>query len=96
MLTARTAESDRVSGLDLGADDYVTKPFSLRELTSRVRAVLRRSPGVRGAPRPRLPGRPSGGRRRRRRGGRGRRGTTLGTAGRQIETVIGLGYRFVD
>jgi tetratricopeptide (TPR) repeat protein len=62
----------------------------------RVRAVLRRSPGVRGAPRPRLPGRPSGGRRRRRRGGRGRRGTTLGTAGRQIETVIGLGYRFVD
>jgi two-component system alkaline phosphatase synthesis response regulator PhoP len=43
MLTARTSENDRVSGLDLGADDYVTKPFSLRELTSRVRAVLRRS-----------------------------------------------------
>ena len=43
MLTARTSEADRVSGLDLGADDYVTKPFSLRELTSRVRAVLRRS-----------------------------------------------------
>ena len=42
MLTARTAESDRVSGLDLGADDYVTKPFSLRELGARVRAVLRR------------------------------------------------------
>ena len=42
MLTARTAESDRVSGLDLGADDYVTKPFSLRELAARVRAVLRR------------------------------------------------------
>jgi DNA-binding response OmpR family regulator len=36
MLTARTAESDRVSGLDLGADDYVTKPFSLRELAARV------------------------------------------------------------
>jgi len=42
MLTARTSESDRVSGLDLGADDYVTKPFSLRELGARVRAVLRR------------------------------------------------------
>lgn len=42
MLTARTAEVDRVSGLDLGADDYVTKPFSLRELAARVRAVLRR------------------------------------------------------
>ena len=39
MLTARTTENDRVSGLDLGADDYVTKPFSLRELTSRVRAA---------------------------------------------------------
>jgi DNA-binding response OmpR family regulator len=45
MLTARTTESDRVSGLDLGADDYVTKPFSLRELAARVRAVLRRKPG---------------------------------------------------
>src|SRR5712671_2879971 len=43
MLTARTGEDDRVAGLDLGADDYVTKPFSLRELTARVRAVLRRS-----------------------------------------------------
>src|SRR6476620_7824139 len=43
MLTARTSEDDRVSGLELGADDYVTKPFSLRELTARVRAVLRRS-----------------------------------------------------
>ena len=42
MLTARTAEVDRVAGLDLGADDYVTKPFSLRELAARVRAVLRR------------------------------------------------------
>jgi DNA-binding response OmpR family regulator len=45
MLTARTTEDDRVSGLELGADDYVTKPFSLRELTARVRAVLRRSAG---------------------------------------------------
>jgi DNA-binding response OmpR family regulator len=43
MLTARTSESDRVAGLELGADDYVTKPFSLRELTARVKAVLRRS-----------------------------------------------------
>ena len=44
MLTARTSEDDRVSGLEQGADDYVTKPFSLRELTARVRAVLRRGP----------------------------------------------------
>ncbi|MBI3921744.1 MAG: response regulator transcription factor [Armatimonadetes bacterium] len=42
MLTARTSEVDRVVGLELGADDYVCKPFSTRELTSRVRAVLRR------------------------------------------------------
>src|SRR6476620_1104259 len=42
MVTARGAETDRVSGLELGADDYVSKPFSLRELVARVRAVLRR------------------------------------------------------
>jgi two-component system response regulator RegX3 len=42
MLTARDAESDRVLGLELGADDYVTKPFSSAELLSRVRAILRR------------------------------------------------------
>ncbi len=42
MLTARTDEVDRVTGLELGADDYVTKPFSPRELVARVRAVLRR------------------------------------------------------
>ena len=47
MLTARTGETDRVSGLDLGADDYITKPFSLRELAARVRAVLRRRAGER-------------------------------------------------
>ena len=43
MLTARGEESDRVSGLELGADDYVTKPFSPKELTARVTALLRRS-----------------------------------------------------
>jgi DNA-binding response OmpR family regulator len=43
VLTARTDESDKVRGLELGADDYVTKPFSLRELVARVRAALRRS-----------------------------------------------------
>ncbi|MFO0008753.1 MAG: winged helix-turn-helix domain-containing protein, partial [Betaproteobacteria bacterium] len=42
MLTARGAEADRVTGLDAGADDYVVKPFSPRELVSRVRAVFRR------------------------------------------------------
>ena len=43
MVTARVEEEDRLSGLDLGADDYVTKPFSPRELVARVRAVLRRT-----------------------------------------------------
>lgn len=43
MLTAKDAESDKVAGLELGADDYVTKPFSMRELVARVRAHLRRS-----------------------------------------------------
>jgi len=48
MLTAKTTEQDRLTGLDLGADDYVTKPFSPKELASRVRVVLRRLPGERG------------------------------------------------
>jgi DNA-binding response OmpR family regulator len=43
MLTARTSEADRVAGLDLGADDYISKPFSVRELMARVRAVMRRA-----------------------------------------------------
>jgi two-component system alkaline phosphatase synthesis response regulator PhoP len=43
MLTARVEETDRIVGLELGADDYVTKPFSPRELVARVRAVLRRT-----------------------------------------------------
>jgi DNA-binding response OmpR family regulator len=43
MLTARSSEDDRIQGLDLGADDYLVKPFSPRELVSRVRAVLRRT-----------------------------------------------------
>lgn len=45
VLTARDEEADRVLGLELGADDYVTKPFSLRELLARIRAVLRRADG---------------------------------------------------
>jgi len=45
MLTARGMEADRIAGLDLGADDYLTKPFSPREMVSRVRAILRRTAG---------------------------------------------------
>jgi len=48
MLTARTTDQDKLTGLDLGADDYMTKPFSPKELAARVRAVLRRLPGERG------------------------------------------------
>lgn len=48
MLTAKTTDQNKLTGLELGADDYVTKPFSPRELAARVRAVLRRLPGERG------------------------------------------------
>ena len=149
MLTARTAESDRVTGLELGADDYISKPFSLRELVARVRAVLRR--GSAEPQRPTAPAVYKGDRliadfdaiavtvdgahvrltrrefellqylveNRNRVVSRdrllervwgydrlvetrsvdvhvGRLRAKLGTAGRQIETVVGLGYRFVD
>ena len=60
MLTARDEEADRVAGLELGADDYVAKPFSPRELTARVKAVLRRA----GRARERRPRRRAGARRR--------------------------------
>jgi DNA-binding response OmpR family regulator len=50
MLTARSTEEDRLEGLELGADDYVIKPFSPRELAARVRAVLRRLPGAADGP----------------------------------------------
>ena len=50
MLTARGEEADRIVGLELGADDYVTKPFSPRELAARVRSVLRRSSSTSPAP----------------------------------------------
>ena len=75
MLTAKDSELDKVVGLELGADDYVTKPFSLRELSARIRALFRRSeqavaptapPGRRRSrPRPGRPRRPSAAARRR-------------------------------
>ena len=52
LLTARRAEVDRIAGLEMGADDYVVKPFSPQELVSRVRAVLRRSGREQGEPAP--------------------------------------------
>ena len=147
MLTARTTENDRVSGLESGADDYVTKPFSLRELTARVKAVLRRSAKIEERPLPSYEGHHlmadfdavsvavdghsvrltrrefellrylvqnknrvvSRDRLLERVWGYdrlvetrsvdvhvGRLRGKLGEAGRQIETVVGLGYRFID
>jgi DNA-binding response OmpR family regulator len=46
MVTAKSEETDKIIGLEIGADDFVTKPFSLRELTSRIRSVLRRTRGI--------------------------------------------------
>ena len=54
MLTARSEEADRIVGLELGADDYVTKPFSPRELVARVRTVLRRGAAANGVPEERV------------------------------------------
>jgi two-component system OmpR family response regulator len=54
IVTARTGEADRVLGLDVGADDYVSKPFSSRELVARIRAVVRRARGEAGPERKRL------------------------------------------
>lgn len=148
MLTARASENDRVAGLDLGADDYITKPFSPRELAARVRAVLRRQRADREAPAPAIyrgrhltadfdavavtvDGQPvkltrrefellrylvahrnrvlSRDRLLERVWGYdreietrsvdvhiGRLRSKLGEAGKQIETVVGLGYRFVE
>lgn len=58
-LTARAEEIDRVVGLEIGADDYVVKPFSPREIAARVRAILKRSAGVRPAPLPAAPRSPA-------------------------------------
>ena len=146
MLTARTSESDRVTGLDLGADDYITKPFSTREVAARVRAALRRNrpePAAEQVYRGRhliadfdavnisVDGRPIRLTRREFELLRyfvqnrnrvvsrdrllervwgfdrdvetrsvdvhvGRLRNKLGAAGKQIETVVGLGYRFAD
>ena len=147
MLTARGGEDDRVTGLEAGADDYITKPFSLRELAARVRAVLRRAGAAPDEPVLTYRGRHlaadfdavvvtvddcplrltrrefellrflvqnkdrviSRDRLLERVWGYdrsvetrsvdvhiGRLRTKLGAAGAQIETVIGLGYRFVD
>jgi len=52
MLTARSEENDRVDGLDSGADDYITKPFSTRELLSRISALLRRAEAFEGSTEP--------------------------------------------
>src|SRR5882724_7820608 len=50
MLTARSQETDKIRGLDAGADDYVTKPFSVNELIARIRAIFRRAARTPGAP----------------------------------------------
>ena len=52
MLTARSQEADKIRGLDAGADDYVTKPFSVGELVARIRAIFRRAAAVRSSDQP--------------------------------------------
>ncbi len=79
MLTARGDEQDRVAGLEMGADDYVAKPFSAREVSARIRSVLRRARTThqtsRGGDRTRAPGGRPARRRRRARGAPGRDAT---------------------
>jgi DNA-binding response OmpR family regulator len=147
ILTARGGENDRVEGLDLGADDYISKPFSMRELSARVRAVLRRATPADSRPAAGYNGEHLNAdfdavavsvdaqpvrltrrefellrylvQNRNRVVSRdrllervwgydrmvetrsvdvhvGRLRSKLGSAGRQIETVVGLGYRFID
>ena len=76
MLTARDDEIDKVLGLEMGADDYITKPFSVREFRSRVRAALRRAEMLRRAQRPTS---------------RSRRGTSRSTSSGAPSTVRGEG-----
>jgi DNA-binding response OmpR family regulator len=59
MLTSKAAELDRVLGLEMGADDYVTKPFSIRELMARVKAIFRRMENLQSEKQPGLPDRPA-------------------------------------
>src|SRR2546430_253444 len=61
MITARGQSQDKIKGLDLGADDYLTKPFRVDELLARVRAVLRRGAVIKQIKHPTLPGAPTGG-----------------------------------
>ena len=84
ILSARDDEVDRVLGLELGADDYVTKPFSARELVARVHAILRRTEAATGHRRP------GGG------GTRGHRGGHRPPRGRQAGTVVPLATREFD
>jgi two-component system phosphate regulon response regulator PhoB len=109
MLTAKADELDRVVGLELGADDYVTKPFSPRELALRVRAVLRRNTPAQATARALSHGRLAIDPERHRCSVDGeeivltandthmkRLREKLGTASELIETIRGVGYRFAE